>query len=228
MWWRALGVAAVLLCVGLAGGYALADRTQDQPQRAAEPEPLPASPLPTPQEFDVLPDPDTAALEPGLPGEQRELRLTRRGAGISLQVPAGWTENRLPNSDTWTYVGPENISNTYYLRVRLMIGDQLAATVAKSTRVAALQSAEDEGNIEGLEVTAETTTSFEATYIVDGYRKVTGERWVATESGTAYADVAVTGRVVDTEGLRDLLAKTAGSVTYLDPLAAAGAGAEQP
>jgi hypothetical protein len=30
--------------------------------------------------------------------------------------------------------------------------------------------------------------------------------------------VAVTGRTRDTEGLRDLLARTAGSVEYLDPL----------
>ena len=31
MWWRALGVAVVLLCAGVAGGYAVADRSQEEP-----------------------------------------------------------------------------------------------------------------------------------------------------------------------------------------------------
>ena len=216
MWWRALGVAVVLLCVGVAGGYAVADRTADEPRQSAGPEPLPAEPLPTPPDVEVLPDPDIPPLATGLPGEEKHLRLTRRGAGISVQVPVGWRENRLPNSRRWTYVGPENVSNTYYLRVEVLIGTQVAATLAKRSRIEALELSAEEGNLQSLVITGETDTGFEATYVFDGYRKVDVERWVALDSGIAYANIAVVGREADTAGLRDLVAKVTDSVGYLD------------
>ena len=220
MWWRALGVAVVLLCAGVAGGYAVADRTEDAAGSSTVLEPVPAvSPaVPTPPEFEVLPDPTAEALGPDLPNHEEELRLTRRGAGASLLVPDGWLQSRLPSSQTWTFAPAINIKNTDSLRVELMIGRRLAVGVAKTTRIAALQSAEDDGNIEGLQVTAETDDSFQATYIVSGYRKVTMERWVAGPDGLAYADIAVTGRTVDQEGAMDLLARTVESAQYLDPL----------
>ena len=64
MWWRALGVAAVLLCVGVAGGYAVADRNQEDPVSSGSPVPIPAeSPaVPTPPVYDVLPDPDLSLI----------------------------------------------------------------------------------------------------------------------------------------------------------------------
>ena len=34
MWWRVLGVALVLLVAGVAGGYAVADRTAEEPARS--------------------------------------------------------------------------------------------------------------------------------------------------------------------------------------------------
>jgi hypothetical protein len=220
MWWRVLGVAVVLLCVGVAGGYAVADRTAGRPASSDVLEPVPAvSPsVPTPPAFDVLPDPDAEPLQPDLPSHPEELRVTRRGAGASVLVPDGWRQSRLDSGQTWTFVPEINRLNTYGLRVDLMVTQRLAADVAKVARIAALESAEANGHIEGLEVTAETGESFEATYIDQGYRRVTMERWVAHDDGTAYVDVAVTGRVVDTEGLRDLLARTARSVSYLEPL----------
>ncbi len=220
MWWRALGVAAVLLCVGVAGGYAVADRTTDKPSQDTAVEPVPAvSPaVPTPPEFDVRPDPTAEALLPDLPNHEEDLRITKRGPGISIFVPDDWRSARLPDSQTWNFAPDINIKNTYMLRANLMIGQRLAVTVAKTARLAALESAEDDGNIEGLEITAETDDSFEATYIVEGYLKVTMESWVADDAGTAYADIAVTGRTVDEEGLRDLLARSVETVQYLDPL----------
>jgi hypothetical protein len=216
MGWRVLGTAVVLLAVGVAGGYAVGQRTEPEPRSAADPAPLPASPMPTPQEFEVLPDPDEPALEPGLPGETHDLRLTKRGAGISIQAPVGWIENRQPNTATWTYIAT-NVSNTYYLRVSLLIARQ-SPEVAKSARVTALLSSEKDGNLQDLQFTAQTPDSLEATYIFEGHRKVTAERFVGDDNNIAIADVAVIGRVVDTEGIRDLLAKVADSVTYLEPV----------
>jgi hypothetical protein len=220
MWWRVLGVAIVLLGVGVVGGYALADRTASEPARSTALDPVPAaSPaVPTPPVYDVKPDPEAEALQPGIPSTAQELRITKRGAGVSALIPDDWIPNRLPESQTWNFSPPINTSNTYTLRIQLMIGQRLAATVAKTARIAALESAEADGHILGLDVTNETPTSFEATYITDDYLRVTMEQWVADANGTAYADVAVTGRTRDTEGLRDLLARTAGSVEYLDPL----------
>lgn len=220
MWWRTLGVAFVLLCVGVAGGYAVADHSSEEPSNSDVLDPVPAvSPaVPTPPEFDILPDPTAEALQPDLPNHAEELRITKRGAGASVLVPDGWLQTRLPESQTWTFAPAINVKNTYGMRVNLMIGQRLAVTVAKTARIAALESAADDGNIEGLEITAETDDSFEATYIDQGYLRVTMERWVADENGTAYADVAVTGRTVDQEGLRDLLARTVESAQYLEPL----------
>ena len=89
--------------------------------------------------------------------------------------------------------------------------------MAKTARVTALNSSETDENLQDLHFTAETDDSLEATYIFEGHRKVTAERFVGRD-GIAIADVAAVGRVVDTEGLRDLLAKVADSVTYLDPV----------
>jgi len=220
MRWRGLGVALVLLAVGLAGGYAVADRTAEEPTAGTGAEPIPAvSPaVPIPPEVDTLPDPTAAPLQPDLPNHEEELRIAKRGAGAGVLVPDGWLENRLTSSQTWSFAPAINIRNTYSLRVDLMIGQRYAVSVAKTTRLTALQSAEDDGNIEALTITAETANGFEATYIDKGYRRVTMERWVGDENGTAYAEVAVTGRTVDTEGLRDLVVRVAESVRYLEPL----------
>jgi hypothetical protein len=146
-----------------------------------------------------------------------ELRLTKRGAGVGVSVPDGWQGGQT-DSLTWTYVPAINIRNTYMLRVDLKIGQRLAVQIAKDTRLNALRSAEEQGNLQDLEIIAETDDSFEATYIDDGYRRVTMERWVGDDNDTAYADIAVTGRVADTEGLRDLVVRVAESAQQLDPL----------
>ncbi len=225
MWWRALGVAVVLLCAGVVGGYAVADRSEDHPQSSDLLEPLPAvSPaVPTPPAFDVVPDPTEPPLAPDLPNHEEELRTTKRGPGISIFVPDGWRSSRQPSSQTWTYVPASNVKNTYILRVELKIGDRLAVRVAKDARLLALQSALDDGNITNLQISAETDNSFRASYIdAGGFLRVTMERWVGDSNGTAYAEIAVTGRTVDEEGLGDLLARSVETVHYLDALPAKG------
>jgi hypothetical protein len=220
MWWRALGVAVVLLCVGVAGGYAVGDGTDETAQRTTVLEPMPAvSPsVPTPPVYDVFPDPTAAPLDPGVETETKELRITKRGAGVSVEVPVGWDMNRQDNSQVWTFTPDINTKNTYTLRVSLLIGQHLAVDVAKATRLTALRSAEANEDLLDLDVTTENSEGFEASYIDHGYLRVSLERFVGDENDTAFADVAVTGRTVDQEGMRDLLARVAESATVLDPL----------
>src|SRR4051812_11596712 len=96
MWWRALGVALVLLGLGGVIGYAVADDAEEQPQEGSAAAPLVGvSPsVPTPPVYDVFPDPTAAPLEAGVETATRELRITRRGAGVSLLVPVEWEMNR--------------------------------------------------------------------------------------------------------------------------------------
>jgi hypothetical protein len=216
MWWRTLGMAAVLLCVGVAGGYAVADRTSDQPSTSAAIDPVPAvSPaVPTTAPHPVLPDPSTAPLEPDIATHPEVLRLPRRGGGVIAQVPDGWRVN--PSGDTWTFAQEGNPLNTYGLRVQLLFGQRQSVAVVKGARIAALEQSQDQGNMFELDVTAESDDAFEASYIDStSYRRVTAERYVAFDGDTAYVVVAATGRTVDTEGLRDLVSRCADSMLEL-------------
>ena len=218
MWWRVLGVAVVLLCAGVAGGYAVADRTEEKPIGSTVLVPVPAeSPaVPTPSTFPTEPDPDAAPLGIGVSTVPTVLRLDRNGAGVVAQVPEGWRHFRLPDSDTWTFTQDSNPANTFGLRIQLIIGARQAVSVAKTARIAALESAVAEGNMLDLHVTAQVADTIEANYIADdGYRRYTVERWVAFDGGTAYVDVAATGRLVDQEGLRDLVSRTAATMVEL-------------
>jgi hypothetical protein len=216
MWWRALGVAAVLVCVGVAGGYAVAERTQAGPSRADAPTPVPAaSPsVPTPPVHPVFPDPSADPLDTDLATHPEVLRLPRRGAGVVAQVPDGWRTN--PSSDTWTFAKEGNPVNTFGLRIQLLFGLRQSVTVVKGARIAALQQAQAEGHLFDLDISEQTGDAFQASYIdEEGFFRVTMERYVAFEGDTAYAVVAATGRSVDLDGVQDLVSRTAGTMTEL-------------
>src|SRR4051812_17650221 len=118
MWWRALGVAVVLLCVGVAGGYAVADLDTPGPVHTSDLGPVAAeSPaVPTTPPHVVLPDPDVAPLEPDVPLSQGVLRLPHRGKGVVADVPVEWQTSH--TGDTWNFATA--FKNTYGLRVQLL------------------------------------------------------------------------------------------------------------
>jgi hypothetical protein len=218
MWWRVLGVAVVLLCAGVAGGYAVADRSEEDPSTSTVLVPVPAeSPaMPTPSVFPTEPDPDEEPLASDLDTVPAVLRMDHRGAGVVAQVPDGWRQFRLPDSDTWTFTQEGNPPNTFGLRIQLIFGSRQAVSVFKTARIAALESAVAQGNMFDLHVTAQVADTIEANYIADdGFRRYTVERWVAFDGDTAYVDVAATGRTVDQDGLRDLVSRTAGTMIKL-------------
>jgi hypothetical protein len=218
MWWRALGVAVVLLCVGAVGGYAVADRDQAEPAHSDTVAPLPAvSPaVPTPPEQSYVPDPGTEPLAPDLPSTPLDLRIGRRGLGVTVNIPDGWQQNQI-SEQMWNFVKTGNPFNTYTLRINIVRGANVSISVAKAGRIAALEESEANGGIDDFNVTSNVGDTFEATYTDGGYLRVTLEKWVSFDDAHAYAEVAVTGRVVDEEGLRDLLSRTADSMQPLDP-----------
>ncbi len=219
MWWRALGVAVVLLCAGVAGGYAVADRDQAGPARSDTLQSVPAvSPsVPTPPVRDILPDPDTDRLPPALPSSPVDLRVGPRAAGVTVDVPDGWRMTRDTETNMWNFVRPDNPLNTYKLRVSIVRGLNVSVSAAKAGRIAALEEADDNGGIEDFEVIAQTGDTFEATYVDGGYFRVTMEQWVSFDGSHAYAGAAVTGRSADEDGLRDLLTRTIDSMQELPP-----------
>ncbi len=96
--------------------------------------------------------------------------------------------------------------------------DDVGSSRAPGPLIAALQTAVAEGNLKDLQVT-NTPDGFEATYVdSNDYLQYTTEKWIAFEGETAYAALAVTGRSVDLEGMRDLLDRVSTSATPLDPL----------
>jgi hypothetical protein len=218
MWWRALGVAAVLLCAGVAGGYAVADRSQDEPVSAGSPVPIPAeSPaVPTPPVYDVLPDPLYPAIEANLPSSPVDLRVRARSGGVTVNVPDGW-DGRREQDNTWSFTPADAVFNSYKLRV-VIVGRNVSIGADMAGRMAALMQAQTDGNLQNLQFVAQTDDTFEATYIDHGYQRWTMEKWVSFNGSTADAEAAVTGRVVDEEGLRDLLGRTIDSMQPLDPL----------
>jgi hypothetical protein len=220
MWWRALGVAVVLLFVGVAGGYAVADRSHEEPATSGTPEPVPGvSPaVPTPDTPTYAPDSDFPPLTTaGLTTEPIKLRLDADGAGVRVNVPVGWRSNRPESTNLWNFVPAGDAAGAYLLRVTIMRGLNQSISAAMAGRIAALEGAEADGNLEDFEVTTKTDDTLEARYVDDGHLRLTTERWVSFDGSTAYASVAVTGREVDQAGLGVLLARTITSLRELPP-----------
>jgi hypothetical protein len=218
MWWRALGAVLVLLCVGLAGGYAVAEHDQTEAVDSTTLEPLPAvSPaVPTPDAPTYAPDPDFPALSTAaLDSEVVKLRVDPDGLGVKVSVPVGWQSNRPATTNQWNFVAPGAPNNSYLLRVSIVRTQNVSIAAAITGRIGALEQTESDGHIEDFTVTARTNDTFEASYVQDGHLRLTTERFVSFDGANAYASVAVTGREVDQAGLGALLGRTITSLREL-------------
>jgi hypothetical protein len=218
MWWRVLGVAVVLLCAGVAGGYAVADRSQEEPMTSDTLEPVPAvSPsVPVVPEPTYAPDPDDPPLSTSVfETETVKLRVDPEGAGVKLDVPAGWRSHRVETTNQWNFVDPEHEKATYLLRINIVSSLNVSVKAAMDGRIAALEDAQANGGLSDFTVTDQTADTFEATYVDGGRLRFTTERWVSFNGSTAYASVAVTGREVDQAGMGLLLGRTISSLREL-------------
>ena len=226
MWWRALGVSVVLLCVGVAGGYAVADRDQRSPSTSPTPQPVPAvSPsVPAVAEPSYEPDPDDPPLPTaGVTLEPVPLRLDPQGAGVRVDVPVDWRSSH-PSGNLWNFANPEASAGTYLLRVTIQNGANVSVPGAVAQRIAVLELTEQDGNISDFTVTNQTGDTLIATYVEGDHLRFTTERWVSFDGSTAYASVAVTGREVDQQALNALLGRIINSLRPLAPKAVGDAG----
>ena len=237
MWWRALGVAVVLLCAGVAGGYAVADRTDRGagPQHRARAGPgASRRRCPRPPVQHVLPDPeaDPLAARPAQPAAAT-LRLhpaRRRGHGRT--IPDGWRQNRLAGQRHLELRQAEATRPTpTRLRIQLVVGaDGSRSRWPRPRRIAALEQADADGR---------HRTDFDGhrrdrrhlrgdLHRRDGYLRVTMEQWVAFDGGHGVRRRRRhRPRPWTSEGLRDLLSRTVGSMQSLDAEAAEQRGADR-
>ena len=209
---RWIGLALALVLVGGGAGYALGQSREDEPASISA-GPVPAeSPSYPVNEYDVLPDPGIAPLATDLPLHTAKFRTG--GLRMTASVPVGWRRALLEGGDAWNFADPDNPPNTYLLRVGFVSG-RVSLTVARETRIAALEDAEAHGNLEHLVVEDRADDGFTATYLDDGHQRVTMERFLPQgDSGQTYATVAVTGRETDRVGMADLQERVVASVEY--------------
>ena len=152
---------------------------------------------------------------PTWPPRQSRSDSTPAGPGYGSPSPSGWLQNRPEGKDFWTFAEPSNFHNTYSMRVSILSGSTSSKKAAMAARIAQLEDAEANGDIQDFEVTVQTDDTFEATYAADDHLRFTTERFVSFGGSEASASVAVTGRKVDQSGMGDLLAQTVTSLREL-------------
>ncbi|WP_182524945.1 hypothetical protein [Nocardioides dongkuii] len=202
---RGLVAALALALVGLAAGYGVGALRGGEPGTIPVAAPLPAaSPAyPRDPEVTVRPDPDFPTLERNLP--VRPVRLGEPPFDLRLLVPRGWirSDATMGASQWYPPPGPDLTENTYFLRVRFVASLFTGVEEARDARIEALGSA---SGISELDVESRSADTFVATYVSEGYRRVTMERFVTDgRSGNAFASIAVIGREEDRDGLTSLL-----------------------
>ncbi len=202
----ALLALAVLAGIGGAAGYAVGQQRVEKPTSFATPVAVPASRPSFPVNvYEVAPDPGTDPLGADLLLSEEKFRAG--GFALRAPVPDGWLRVELSGRNQWNFTVAANPANTYLLRIGILAGDRQSTGVEVIARLAALRSAEADGNFENLIVEEEFDTGFTATYIDGaGYQRVSIERFVTVPGNeSAYFSVALSGREVDREAMAELL-----------------------
>ncbi|WP_435746528.1 hypothetical protein [Nocardioides sp. SYSU DS0663] len=193
--------AVLGLVLGAAGGVLAAGLARPEPTAAGTAVPVAAvSPsYPVDPEPEVVPDPDTPALAPGVPTRPAEIEV--HPYRLRLPVPVGWLRSDSSLGE-WKWLPPDQPGdNSFFLRVRLIGGVQTRAAVLQQ-RLDALGGASE---VEDLVVESRDEKGFTATYVLSGYRRVAMERFLSVDGSTAYAAIALIGRERDRRGMADLV-----------------------
>ncbi|MDO9455571.1 hypothetical protein [Nocardioides sp.] len=216
-------VVAVLLAlvVGVAGGYAVAASREEPaaPGRSefADPAPVPAADPSLPVR-EIAPDPTDPSLPSGLTLASQDLvapgpdgKPSR--ARVTVPAPEDWARTFVapvePDAPArWQWKVPGNNENSYGLRLDVFRGRAITVDRAIGARQSAMRSAQADGNFADLTFEEEDDDGFLASYITDGYRRYSLERFFSGPDPTvAYATISVFGRAQDLDGMRNLLEK---------------------
>ncbi|GAA1436980.1 hypothetical protein GCM10009641_37860 [Mycobacterium cookii] len=205
---RGAAVLALLLAVGLVGGFGASWALGELPRGDGAPTPvvaaspsLPVDPVP-----DILPDPAYPPLEPGarlVTGE-----VGSGGSRMTLPVPQGWTfsENSL---DEWQWRPPDQQSFGQVMRVEQVLSNRRSISWTLERRIDELD--EDEQNVTILE---RTDDSLHFTFVTSNHLRHGFLTWLdVTGSDDAQVEIAVTGRARDADGMADLISRVAAGVS---------------
>jgi hypothetical protein len=206
MGWRGLGVVGLCAGLGVVLGVTWARVTPDEPAVGGTATPLaaqsPSYPVDPPVRIEA--DPDYPPLARDLPTQREEI-----GQGLfvlSVPVPRGWEQTN-SNVNEWKWkprlVAEGDVANTYFLRITLVGGQNQTIEGALANRIEAVDGA---SGTEEFDLESRTPDTFTSTYVLDHHRRLAIERFISTD-GTdhAFANIAVVGRLVDREGLDDLM-----------------------
>ena len=203
---RGLAVLGLLLAIGAAVGFGVSLAIAEHPtsRGAATPVVAQSPSLPVDPVPELLPDPTTPPLEPGL-----ELVQQQVGSGdfrMTLPVPKGW-DFFVNSLNEWQWRPPDQPTFGYLLRVEQVLSNRRSIDWTLDRRIDELE--EDEDNVEILD---QTHDSLHFTYVTSNHLRHGYLTWLdLTGSDNAQVEVAVTGRAVDDAGMADLVAKvTAG------------------
>ncbi|MSZ77117.1 MAG: hypothetical protein F2667_08445 [Actinobacteria bacterium] len=212
---RAVGVVLVLAALGAAGGIGLAQAQDEQPVALDTVAPVVGTGPTYPRDprVRVLPDPDFPILARGLATKQ--VRIGIAPYTLTFDVPKGWSRFDSTFGE-WRWYPPDWVKNTYFIRVRL-IGNQFRTVAdALQDRIDDLSGADA---VTDFHLDYQSADTFVASYLTAEHRILTMERYIGSDDspGTAYASLAVIGRMVDRDGMTALLESLTASATSEPP-----------
>lgn len=202
---RLVGAFAVLAIAGVAAGYGVStlDTTAPLTISVAAPVPGESPSYPSEPEVTVLPDPDFPSLERNL--AYRDVHLGTDEFPLDLRVPRGWV-GTTPTPGEWRWFpppGPDQTTNTYFIRIRTVSNRYLSVPAAMAERMDNLAGAE---GVHDFHVESQSGDTFVATYVFEDHHRVNLERFITNgSSDVAYASIGVIGREQDRDGLTSLL-----------------------
>lgn len=201
----------LLLLAGGAGGWAYAASRDGPVVSDAVPSPVAASgpeiPYTPPEK--TRPDPEDPPLPTRLSFRDERLRTPGRG-GIVVPVPVGWSRTVEADGSVAKWRPPNAPeAGGYIARVTLLEENRtLAQKVA--TRPIELQA---QAGLTDLEVLSTSIDTLKASFILEGYSRVTVIRWVSLDGdGLVDVEVAATGRTIDEAGMDALVLEMANGV----------------
>lgn len=210
---RGLGLLLLLALVGGAAGFGYAELTSEPAISDAPATPVsaadPAIPY-TPPEV-VKPDSELPSLPESFSAHDEKLGLPGEG-GIVVPVPDGWVRSNLRDSEA-RWMPPGNPPGSYSVRVAV-VDMRRTLSQAVAERAAALPG---DPRISHVEILNQAGDTLRASFILDGYRKLTIIRWLSFDGDGIDVEIAATGRMIDETGMEALVARLATEVYRQQP-----------